>query len=83
MNPDDKPTWIVYPSASDEPLDVIRVNECEAFPDLATRRSQRLWNEIERLRVALKAARWVCTDCGKKGGHEEYERCPARDESYF
>jgi hypothetical protein len=67
VNPDDKPTWVVYPNASDEPLDVIR----------------RFWNEVERLRVALRAATQPCIDCGKVGGHRENEYCPARDESYF
>lgn len=48
-----------YPHASTEPLEIIRVNECEADWNLATHRFQALWNEIERLRAendALKAA---------------------------
>lgn len=40
-----------YATASREPLEVIRVNECEAASGLAASRSQALWNEIERLRV--------------------------------
>lgn len=40
----------MYDTASTEPLDVIRANECEASLSLATRRFQALWNEIERLR---------------------------------
>src|SRR3972149_2234923 len=40
---------------SDEPLDIIQANECEAQPGLATNRFRRLWNEIERLRDELAA----------------------------
>lgn len=40
-----------YPHASDEPLESIRRNECEAGDGhRVTRRFQALWNEIERLR---------------------------------
>lgn len=44
----------MYETASTEPLDLIRQNECEANGSLATSRFQALWNEIERLRAALK-----------------------------
>lgn len=47
----------MYDTASKEPLDVIRANECEASPGLATSRFQALWNEIERLR-AERASLW-------------------------
>lgn len=40
-----------YDTASTESLDIIRSNECEARPGLATSRFQALWNEIERLRA--------------------------------
>ena len=40
-----------YPLASEEPLDIIRRNECEAPMSLVTSRFQALWNEIERLRA--------------------------------
>lgn len=43
-----------YPNASTEPLEIIRVNECEDYPNLATKRFQALWNEIERLQDALR-----------------------------
>jgi hypothetical protein len=46
-----------YPNASTEPLEIIRVNECEANPGLATSRFQALWNEIERLRGLLQQER--------------------------
>lgn len=36
---------------SDEPLESIRLNECEASEGLATSRFRRLWNEIESLRA--------------------------------
>jgi hypothetical protein len=39
-----------YPNASTEPLEIIRVNECDADYNLATKRFQALWNEIECLR---------------------------------
>jgi len=44
---------IRYDTASKEPLEVIRLNECEASPSLATSRFQALWNEIVRLRTDL------------------------------
>jgi hypothetical protein len=45
-----------YPNASTEPLEIIRVNECESDPgSLATKRFQALWNEIERLRAELQS----------------------------
>ena len=44
-----------YPRASTEPLDIIRVNECDANVGLATARFQALWNEIERLRAILRS----------------------------
>lgn len=44
-----------YPNASTEPLEIIRVNECDAEPGLATARFQALWNEIERLRMLTGA----------------------------
>lgn len=46
-----------YPNASTEPLEVIRVNECDASQGLATARFQALWNEIERLQALLKQTR--------------------------
>jgi len=46
-----------YPNASTEPLEIIRINECEAAPNLATKRFQALWNEIERLRSLLQQER--------------------------
>ena len=52
-----------YPRASTEPLEIIRVNECEADVGLATARFQALWNEIESLRDLLKQAR----DYGNRG----------------
>lgn len=45
-----------YPRASTEPLEIIRVNECEADVGLATTRFQALWNEIDRLNVLLAEA---------------------------
>lgn len=47
----------MYETASTEPLDIIRANECEARPGLATSRFQALWNEIERLRAENRALR--------------------------
>jgi len=42
---------------SDEPLEIIRANECEYDPgSLSTRRFRRLWNEIVDLRAELKTA---------------------------
>lgn len=39
---------------SDEPLDIIRANECESdLPSLCTKRFRRLWNEILTLRAQL------------------------------
>lgn len=43
-----------YPRASTEPLEIIRVNECEADPGLATNRFQALWNEVERLQTQVE-----------------------------
>lgn len=59
-----------YPNASTEPLEIIRLNECEADPGLATQRFQACFNEIERLREALdKVADSCCasTGCGCHG----------------
>lgn len=40
-----------YQNASDEPLEAIKTNTCDAGgSSLATKRFQALWNEIERLR---------------------------------
>lgn len=39
---------------SNEPLEIIRINECDARPDLATSRFRRLWNEIVDLREAAQ-----------------------------
>lgn len=45
---------VTYPNASTEPLDTIRANECEdQYPNLATKRFQAFWNEVERLRAEL------------------------------
>lgn len=41
---------------SDESLDIIRANECDAPINLATKRFRRLWNEIESLRARLDEA---------------------------
>lgn len=42
---------------SDEPLEIIRANECEYDPTtLSTKRFRALWNEIERLRALSHAA---------------------------
>lgn len=42
---------------SDEPLHIIRVNECESdLTSLSTKRFRTLWNEIERLRAERDAA---------------------------
>lgn len=46
-----------YPNASTEPLEIIRANECEADLNLATKRFQALWNEIERLQGLLQQTR--------------------------
>lgn len=48
---------VIYTSqVSDEPLDLIRSNECESqVGSLCTKRFRALWNEIERLR-AIEAA---------------------------
>ena len=64
-----------YPDASTEPLEIIRVNECEADPDLATKRFQALWNEIERLRqdnldLRRKAAELAAIAMGEEEGRE-------------
>jgi hypothetical protein len=45
-----------YPRASTEPLEIIRVNECDADVGLATSRFQALWNEIESLHELLRQA---------------------------
>jgi hypothetical protein len=51
-----------YQNASTEPLEIIRANECEATQyELATKRFQALWNEIERLRAGLEQVAIVCT----------------------
>ena len=54
---------LMYDTASKEPLDVIRANECEGDGNLATYRFQALWNEIERLReiVASYQSRFPST----------------------
>lgn len=64
-----------YPNASTEPLYIIRANECEAPSDLATRRFQALWNEIERQREAL---RQVIIDC-EEAGNLSYAARTARE----
>lgn len=47
-----------YPNASTEPLEIIRVNECDTdSASLATKRFQALWNEIERLQDVLRKER--------------------------
>lgn len=44
-----------YDRASTEPLEIIRVNECETdVGSLATNRFRALWNEIERLRSGVE-----------------------------
>jgi hypothetical protein len=41
-------------NVSDEPLDIIKANECEGGEvSLTQQRFRRLWNEYERLRVRL------------------------------
>lgn len=45
-----------YPNASDEPLEIIRANECAGTLSLRVKRAQRLWNEIVRLRRDLAQA---------------------------
>lgn len=44
-----------YPNACAQPLDIIRVNECESGDAYSLRvtRFQALWNEIERLQSEL------------------------------
>jgi hypothetical protein len=46
-----------YPNASIEPLEIIRINECDAETGLATSRFQALWNEIESLQDLLRQTR--------------------------
>ena len=45
-----------WPGASDEPLDVIEVNECHQEPTLTVQRFRRCFNEIERLLALLEVA---------------------------
>lgn len=44
---------------SDEPLEIIRANECDAQENLATSRFRALWNEIERLKKDAERYRWL------------------------
>lgn len=54
MNDKQCPPIIYTDAVSDEPLEIIRANECESHVgSLGTKRFRALWNEIERLRAAL------------------------------
>lgn len=54
---------------SDEPLEVIRRNECDADENLSTSRFRRLWNELERQHAIIASANRLLTDC--EPCHEE------------
>ncbi|QIG76027.1 hypothetical protein EVC24_006 [Rhizobium phage RHph_I4] len=67
-----------YPDASDEPLDIIRKNECEnQRGSLVTKRFQAFWNAIERLRdkvEGLDADLDAAVEVAFKHGAEEWVR---------
>jgi hypothetical protein len=43
-----------YSTISNEPLNVIEANECDAYPDIATKRFRRLFNELRNAQQSVR-----------------------------